>query len=100
MSAEQDKKQQEEIAPEDIEAVLNLLENFGHSEESRFKVVMSDELAEGKAQKQYHYGRCDVGSPWAKGTPFDVLEEKDGAIEDVTEIRSGRFRDAGRSGCE
>lgn len=100
MAAEQDKKLQEEIASEDIDAVLNLLENFGHSEESRFKVVMSDELAQGKAQKQYHYGRCDVGSPWAKGTPFDVLEERDGAIEDVTEIDPRRFRDAGRNGCE
>ena len=24
--------------------------------------------------RQYHHGRCDVGSPWACGTAFDVLE--------------------------
>ena len=25
--------------------------------------------------RRYHHGRCDVGSPWACGTAFDVLEE-------------------------
>lgn len=64
----------QEVKEEDIDAVLKLLENFGNSEESRFKVEASDELEAGSAQKQYHHGRCDIGSPWARGTAFDVLE--------------------------
>ncbi len=79
--------QDQEISEEDISAVLDMLENFGKSQESRFKVVMSDTVEEGQAKKQYHYGRCDVGSPWAKGQAFDVLEdERDCIIEDVTDL--------------
>ncbi len=79
--------QDQEISEEDISAVLDMLENFGKSQESRFKVVMSDAVEEGQTKKQYHYGRCDVGSPWAKGQAFDVLEdERDCIIEDVTDI--------------
>ena len=82
--------QEQEIKEEDIDAVLNMLENFGRSEESRFKVVMSDTMEEGTATKQYHYGRCDVGSPWAKGQAFDVIEDnKEGLIEDVTDFNKG-----------
>ena len=66
----------EEIAKEDVDAVLAMLENFGKSEESRFKVVMSDEMEQGESKKQYHLGRCDVGSPWAKGQAFDVLPDE------------------------
>lgn len=68
--------EKEEVAKEDIDAVLEMLENFGRSEESRFKVVMSDEMEQGKSEKQYHLGRCDVGSPWAKGQAFDVLPDE------------------------
>ena len=35
---------------------------------SRIKVNVSDEQQEGTVSTQYHHGRCDVGSPWAKGT--------------------------------
>ena len=66
----------EEVAKEDIDVVLQMLENFGKSEESRFKVVMSDEIEQGKSEKQYHLGRCDIGSPWAKGQAFDVLPDE------------------------
>lgn len=65
----------EDVAKEDVDAVLEMLENFGKSEESRFKIVMSDEIEQGKSEKQYHLGRCDVGSPWAKGQAFDVLPD-------------------------
>lgn len=68
----------EEVAKEDLDAVLAMLEKFGNSEESRFKIVMSDQMEEGKSKKQYHLGRCDVGSPWAKGQAFDVLEDEAG----------------------
>lgn len=70
------KMENEEVAKEDIDAVLEMLEKFGKSEESRFKVVMSDEIEQGKSERQYHLGRCDVGSPWAKGQVFDVLPDE------------------------
>lgn len=88
----EEKKQ--EINEEDLEAVLKMLDHFGKSDESRLKVVMSDTMEEGKAQKQYHYGRCDVGSPWAKGQAFDVLEDdREGTIEDVTDFKKGLHGD-------
>lgn len=46
---------------------------------SRLKVKVTEELDAGERRRQYHHGRCDIGSPWACGTPFDVLDinEKD-----------------------
>ena len=35
---------------------------------SRLKVEVSEELSSGQIVEQYHHGRCDVGSPWARGT--------------------------------
>ena len=34
----------------------------------RLKVFIDDSQAAGTVKEQYHHGRCDVGSPWAKGT--------------------------------
>ena len=59
----------------DIENLLNLLDNFTTKEESRMKLTVSENLQQGEIEKQYHHGRCDVGSPWARGEAFDVLEE-------------------------
>lgn len=67
-----------EVRQEDLDNVLQILDNFGKSETSRLKIEISKEQSGGTAKKQYHLGRCDVGSPWAKGTACDV-------IEDVTE---------------
>ena len=61
---------------QDIENLLNLLDNFTAKEESRMKLTVSDDLQQGEIEKQYHHGRCDVGSPWARGDAFDVLEEQ------------------------
>lgn len=73
---ENKKTEADDIAEEDIDAVLKMLEDFGKSDESRFKVVMSDQMEQGKSEKQYHLGRCDIGSPWAKGKVFDVLPDE------------------------
>lgn len=62
----------QDVSDEDVEKMLQLLENFGASEEGRLKIQTSEEVAAGETKTQYHYGRCDVGSPFAKGTPFDV----------------------------
>ncbi len=80
----EDKKQKkkDEISDEDIANMLAILEKFGNSDISRLNVQVSDEVSAGKSAKAYHHGRCDVGSPWAKGDSFDVLE------------------DAGNAGCQ
>lgn len=58
---------------QDIAAVIALLDECTAAGESRIKV----NVVEGEGallSRQYHHGRCDVGSPWACGTAFDVLE--------------------------
>ena len=58
---------------QDIEALIALLDGRTEAGDSRIKV----DVVEGEGEviaRQYHHGRCDVGSPWACGTPFDVLE--------------------------
>lgn len=64
-----------EVSQEDIDAVLKILDNFGKSETGRLKVKVTDDVEGGKVEKQYHMGRCDIGSPWAKGQAFDVIED-------------------------
>ena len=58
---------------QDVDAVIALLDGYTSAGESRIKVT----VVEGEGEilsHQYHHGRCDVGSPWACGTAFDVLE--------------------------
>ena len=50
-----------EVSEEDIDNVLNILENFGASEEGRLKVSVSDQIEQATAKKSTYYGRCDVG---------------------------------------
>lgn len=63
--------------------IIAMLDGLTKAEVSRIKInvdedaISNDEDA-GEAKvtpvKEYHHGRCDVGSPWAKGLAFDVLE--------------------------
>lgn len=62
---------------DDLNAIINILDAFGNSAESRMKLDISNEMKDGETAKQYHLGRCDIGSPWECGTAFDVLEEED-----------------------
>lgn len=58
---------------QDIDALVALLDGYTEAGDSRIKVDVVE--GEGKViARQYHHGRCDVGSPWACGTAFDVLE--------------------------
>lgn len=57
----------------DIDAVIALLDEYTAAGESRIKINVVEGEGEVIAH-QYHHGRCDVGSPWACGTAFDVLE--------------------------
>lgn len=59
------KKNQQE---KEIEDIINMLDSKTKGGVSRIKVNVSDEQQEGTVNTQYHHGRCDVGSPWAKGT--------------------------------
>lgn len=83
-----DENQPPQVTEADIDAVLQMLENFTQAEESRMKIVTSDTVQQGETKKQYHLGRCDVGSPWAKGQAFDVLPDpcSAGEIVDVTDF--------------
>lgn len=68
----------------DIDRVIDILDTLTSNEVSRIKLNavdteqgdLSDEnnVAPGGYKKEYHHGRCDVGSPWAKGAAFDILE--------------------------
>lgn len=59
--------------------IIKMLDKLTHSGVSRIKIEVDDnpETADLMPQKQYHHGRCDVNSPWAKGCAFDVLEDEE-----------------------
>lgn len=60
------------LEAQSIEDIIRLLDDYATSGGSRMKLNVVE--GEGKViSKQYHHGRCDVGSPWAKGEAFDVL---------------------------
>lgn len=52
----------------EIDDMIALIEKQMNSGVGRLKVRSSEELNFGEYEKTYHHGRCDVGSPWAKGT--------------------------------
>uniref|UniRef100_UPI0040568838 hypothetical protein n=1 Tax=Acetatifactor sp. TaxID=1872090 RepID=UPI0040568838 len=56
-----------------VNDIINMLDDYVISGGSRMKLKVVD--GDGKViSKQYHHGRCDVGSPWAKGEAFDVID--------------------------
>ena len=57
--------------PDDIVAMLDKMTTDGVG---RMKITISDKVEAGTVTKQYHHGRCDVGSPWATGC--DIPDEK------------------------
>lgn len=61
----------------DVDEIIKMLDNFAASDVSRLKIDTSDNMVQGEVKKQYHHGRCDVGSPWARGCSFDVLEDEE-----------------------
>lgn len=65
----------EQIDETNLEQVIAMLDGFASSDASRLKIDVSDEYEQGEVKRQYHHGRCDIGSPWARGCAFDVLED-------------------------
>lgn len=62
-----------DTSEQDIETLIALLNGRTGAGDSRIRV----DVVEGEGQiiaRQYHHGRCDVGSPWACGASFDLLE--------------------------
>lgn len=57
-----------------VDEIVEMLDGFAQSETGRLKLKVTDENIEGGIKKEYHHGRCDIGSPWACGKAFDVLE--------------------------
>lgn len=58
---------------QDVEVLIALLDGRTQAGDSCIKV----DVVEGEGEvvsRQHHHGRCDIGSPWACGTAFDVLE--------------------------
>ncbi|MDE7322454.1 MAG: hypothetical protein K2N73_06920 [Lachnospiraceae bacterium] len=53
---------------QEIDDIIKMLDSKTENGVSRIKVNVSDEQQEGTVNTQYHHGRCDVGSPWSKGT--------------------------------
>ena len=51
-----------------IDEIIDMIDGKMESGVGRLSVKFADDQQEGTARQQYHHGRCDVGSPWAKGT--------------------------------
>lgn len=62
--------------------IINMLDSLTMNDVSRIKInVNKDNVSENinasdetTPIKEYHHGRCDIGSPFATGCAFDVLE--------------------------
>ena len=79
-----------DVSAVDIENMVNILDNFASSDAGRLKIKVSDSVKAGKSERIYHHGRCDIGSPFAKGDAFDVLEDAE---------KGGNAGSAGNAGC-
>lgn len=77
MQKDIEKSEAQKAEAADIDNLINMLDNFASSDVSRLKIDTSEDVAQGEVKKQYHHGRCDVGSPWARGCSFDVLEDEE-----------------------
>ncbi len=60
----------------DIDRIVKQLDAMASEGVGRIKIETSEDVARGQMRKDYHHGRCDVGSPFATGKLFDLEEEK------------------------
>lgn len=56
------------MTEQEIARIIEMLDEKVEAGASRIKVTISEEQAADSVKEVYHHGRCDVGSPWAKGT--------------------------------
>lgn len=52
----------------DIDDIVAMLDSKMMSGVGRLRLQVSDTQEKGTVNAVHHHGRCDVGSPWAKGT--------------------------------
>lgn len=52
----------------DIDEIIRMLDAKAGSGVSRIKVTVDETVEAEGVKESYHHGRCDIGSPWAKGT--------------------------------
>ena len=52
----------------DVDELISMIDGKMQGGVSRLSVKFDDGQAAGTKKETYHHGRCDVGSPWAKGT--------------------------------
>ena len=73
---EKDSGEERDQHSADVDEIIKLLDGYTQAGGNRLKI----DVVEGQGEvltRQYHHGRCDVGSPWACGTAFDVLEDEE-----------------------
>ena len=63
-----------------VDELIEMIDSKMSSGVSRLSVGFSEDLQTGVKREAYHHGRCDVGSPWAKGTVSncDATDVSDG----------------------
>ena len=52
----------------EVDELIDMIEGKMKNGVSRLTVGFDEEIETGIKRETYHHGRCDVGSPWAKGT--------------------------------
>ena len=52
----------------EIDELIKMIEGKMGDGVGRLKVSFTETMDQGTVKEQHHLGRCDVGSPWAKGT--------------------------------
>lgn len=66
------KMEEKNYSEADIENFLNIMDGFGNSEVGRLKFKVDEQEKSGDFSYAYHHGRCDIGSPYARGECFDA----------------------------
>lgn len=52
----------------EIEELIKMIDGKMEDGVGRLSVHFSEQQEAGVVKERHHLGRCDVGSPWAKGT--------------------------------
>ena len=73
----------EDVNAMDVDELIKMIDGKMESGVSRLSVGFSEQQAQNTVKEQYHLGRCDVGSPWAKGTVSNC-DAVDQPLEDPT----------------
>lgn len=63
----------------DVNELVEMIDGKMSSGVSRLTIGFSEDLHSGVKKESYHHGRCDVGSPWARGTVSncDITDQPD-----------------------